>query len=335
MVEQTTTCACETPRAPKKTFSPVKMAIIMVLVLALPLFLGAINFNYGILICCFALLYIVAVSGLDVMFGYSGQISLGHAAYFAIGAYGSIMLHRYFGIMILFSMVIASVVATLIGIVIAYPASRLRFHFLSLSTIAFGEIVYQLVLQSPGAVTGNSLGIFTESISLFGFQLNTYTRFYYYGVVVVVIFLILKSNLINSKAGRALIAIRENVHAADGMGINVTGYKVIAFATSVFFCSYAGAMYAHLVRFVSPDTFMFRQSVLFLTMLLFGGTGSLAGSIVGAFSMMLLNEGLRAAERYQMLVYGALMLLAIIALPGGLYGSTKRLLERIKRKGAK
>jgi branched-chain amino acid transport system permease protein len=311
------------------------MVILLFGALLLPLLLRAIDFNYGILICCFALLYIVAVSGLDVVFGYSGQISLGHAAYFAIGAYGSIMLHKYLGIMIVFSMLIASVIATLIGIVIAYPASRLRFHFLSLSTIAFGEIVYQMVLQSPGAVTGNSLGIFTEPISLFGFRLDTYTRFYYYGLAVVVIFLILKNNLINSKTGRALIAIRENVHAADGMGISVTRYKVIAFATSTFYCAYAGSMYAHLVGFVSPDTFMFRQSVLFLTMLLFGGTGSLLGPIIGAFSVMLLNEGLRAAEKYQMFIYGTLMLLAIIALPGGIYGSAKRLLISMKREGTR
>jgi branched-chain amino acid transport system permease protein len=318
----------------KLTSNPTAV-ILLFGALALPLFLRAVNFNYGILICCFALLYIVAVSGLDVVFGYSGQISLGHAAYFAIGAYGSIMLHKYWGITIVFSMLIASVIATLIGIVIAYPASRLRFHFLSLSTIAFGEIVYQMVLQSPGAVTGNSLGIFTEPISFFGFKLDTYTRFYYYGLAVVVIFLILKNNLINSKTGRALIAIRENVHAADGMGISVTRYKVIAFATSTFYCAYAGSMYAHLVGFVSPDTFMFRQSVLFLTMLLFGGTGSLLGPIIGAFSVMLLNEGLRVAERYQMFIYGTLMLLAIIALPGGIYGSVKRLLNGMKREGTR
>jgi ABC-type branched-chain amino acid transport system, permease component len=317
----------------KLTKTPT-ILILLIGVLVLPLILKAANFNYGILICCFVLLYIVAVSGLDVVFGYSGQISLGHAAYFAIGAYGSIILNKYFGIMIFFSMILAALIATLVGIVIAYPASRLRFHFLSLSTIAFGEIVYQLVLQSPGAITGNSLGMFTEPINLFGFSLNTYTRFYYYGLVVVIIFLLFKNNLINSKTGRALIAIRENGYAADGMGINVTYYKVIAFATSAFYCAYAGGMYAHLVGFVSPDTFMFRQSVLFLTMLLFGGTGSLLGPIIGAFSVILLNEGLRVAERYQMFIYGILMLLAIIALPGGIYGSVKRLRNRLTKKGA-
>ncbi|GHS89786.1 branched-chain amino acid ABC transporter permease [Synergistales bacterium] len=318
-----------------KSISTPTLVVLLLVSLAIPPFLSAIDFNYGILICCFVLLYVVAVSGLDVVFGYSGQISLGHAAYFAIGAYGSIMLHKYFGVMIVFSMLIASVAATLIGIVIAYPASRLRFHFLSLSTIAFGEIVYQMVLQSPGAVTGNSLGIFTESVNLFGFKLDTYTRFYYYGLAVVIISLILKNNLINSRTGRALIAIRENAHAADGAGINVTRHKVIAFAVSTFYCAYAGAMYAHLVGFVSPDTFMFRQSVLFLTMLLFGGTGSLLGPVIGAFSVTLLNEALRVAERYQMFIYGTLMLLVIIALPGGIYGSLNRLLNRLKRKEAR
>ena len=149
----------------------------LLLALVFPWFFILLNFNYGIPILNFVLLYVVAVSGLDIVFGYSGQISLGHAAYFAIGAYGSVLIHKYLGVPVIFSMLISSVLVALIGIVISYPASRLRFHFLSLATIAFGEIVYQLCAQSPGAITGNFLGVFTDPIEIFGFAFNTNLRF--------------------------------------------------------------------------------------------------------------------------------------------------------------
>ncbi|MGI6162098.1 MAG: branched-chain amino acid ABC transporter permease [Christensenellales bacterium] len=312
-----------------KLFTGLAIAVVL---LAFPYILnGAFSWNYGVLLACFFLLYVIAVSGLDVVFGYSGQISLGHAAFFAIGAYGSVMMHEYFGLPIPLTMLLGTILATLIGALIAYPASKLVFHFLSLATIALGEIVYQFVAQSPGNITGNFTGFFTDTISFFGYKLDSYTKYYYFSLICTVIFLAVKVNLVNSRVGRAFIAIRENSHAANGMGINVRKYKVIAFAVSAFFTAFAGAMYAHLVRFISPDTFMQRQSVMFLTMLLFGGTASLGGPIIGVLAIQALNELLRSAERYQMLIYGVLLLIAIVAIPGGLYGVLKDIARLVKR----
>ncbi|HIR05604.1 MAG: branched-chain amino acid ABC transporter permease [Lachnospiraceae bacterium] len=288
------------------------------------------NWNYGVLLANFMILYIIAVSGLDILFGYSGQISMGHAAFFCIGAYGSVLLHEFTGLPVLITILIGTVLATLIGSLLAYPASKLVFHFLSLATIAFGEVVYQLVAQSPGNITGNFTGKFTETISLFGFKLNTYTKYYFFSVVCMVIFLIIKTNLVRSRVGRAFIAIRENSHAANGMGINVRKYKVIAFATSAFYTAFAGGLYAHLVRFISPDTFTQKQSVMFLTMLLFGGSASVGGTVTGVFTVQFLNEILRSAERYQLLIYGVLLLVVILAFPGGLFGLVKQAIKKVK-----
>ena len=288
------------------------------------------NWNYGVLLANFMILYIIAVSGLDILFGYSGQISMGHAAFFCIGAYGSVLLHDFTGLPVLITILIGTVLATLIGSLLAYPASKLVFHFLSLATIAFGEVVYQLVAQSPGNITGNFTGKFTETISLFGFKLNTYTKYYFFSVVCMVIFLIIKTNLVRSRVGRAFIAIRENSHAANGMGINVRKYKVIAFATSAFYTAFAGGLYAHLVRFISPDTFTQKQSVMFLTMLLFGGSASVGGTVTGVFTVQFLNEILRSAERYQLLIYGVLLLVVILAFPGGLFGLVKQAIKKVK-----
>ena len=288
------------------------------------------NWNYGVLLANFMILYIIAVSGLDILFGYSGQISMGHAAFFCIGAYGSVLLHEFTGLPVLITILIGTVLATLIGSLLAYPASKLGFHFLSLATSAFGEVVYQLVAQSPGNITGNFTGKFTETISLFGFKLNTYTKYYFFSVVCMVIFLIIKTNLVRSRVGRAFIAIRENSHAANGMGINVRKYKVIAFATSAFYTAFAGGLYAHLVRFISPDTFTQKQSVMFLTMLLFGGSASVGGTVTGVFTVQFLNEILRSAERYQLLIYGVLLLVVILAFPGGLFGLVKQAIKKVK-----
>lgn len=320
----------------KKSIKHLNWIALAALLAALPALFTGLRYTYAITVLCFASLYIIATSGLDILYGYCGQISMGHAAYFAIGAYGSVMLNHYFGIPVILTMILASCLAALIGSIIAYPSSKLVFHFLSLSTIAFGEIVHSLLLNSPGGVTNNAVGMAASSIRLFGFQINTATRFYYFGLIMVVAFLFVKQRLIASRVGRAWIAIRENAVAANGMGIHVTKYKVLAFACSAFYTGFAGAMYAHFVNYVSPDTFVQKQSVMFITMLLFGGTGSLVGPIIGSCTVMLLNESLRSLEQYQMLVYGILLLIVVVAMPGGLYGYGRSVLERVnRRKGGK
>jgi len=312
----------------KKTLGPVIGAA---LALALPFILrNGFDWNYGVQLACFFLLYAIAVSGLDILFGYAGQISLGHAAFFAIGAYGSVMLHQYANIPVFFSMIIAAAFATVVGAALAYPASKLVFHFLSLATIAFGEVVYQFVSQSPGSITGNFTGMFTQTVSLFGYKLNSFTKYYYFALAAAVILLVIKRNMIKSRVGRALIAIRENSHAAEGMGVNVRKYKIIAFAVSAFYTAYAGALYAHLVRYISPDTFAYKQSVMFMTMLLFGGTASIAGPMSGVLAVQALNECLRSAETYQMLIYGILLLTVIVVMPGGISGVVRDVAARIR-----
>ena len=129
-----------------------------------------------------------------------------------------------------------------------------------------------------------------------------------------------------------MIAIRENSHAANGMGINVRKYKVMAFAISAFYTAYAGSLYAHLVRYISPDTFAYKQSVMFMTMLLFGGTASCTGPMMGVLSVQALNEVLRSAEKYQTLIYGILLLVVIVAMPGGLSSAFKKGFARKSKK---
>ena len=314
-----------TKQEKQKRLLPV--LVILVLTILLPFVLG----EYQLMLCCTIFYYIIAVSGLDILFGYSGQISLGHAAFYAIGAYGSALMHNYWHLPVFISMILAAIIATGIGALLAVPASKLVFHFLSLSTIAFGEIVYQLLVHSPGMITGDFKGIYSTQMTFFG-QDFSYRNYFYFALICVIVFLLAKFFLVNSKTGRAFTAIRENSHAANGMGINVRRYKVMAFATSAFYTAFAGAMYMHLVGFVHPDTFVKKQSVLFLTMLLFGGTGTMFGPIIGVISVELLIESLRSLQEMQGFVYGILLLIVIVALPGGLYGGFRDIYAFVMRK---
>lgn len=276
------------------------------------------SYPYFVLVCDYILIYLIAVSGFDVLVGFSGQMSMGHAAYYCLGAYGSALLHQYTGLPVLMTMLIAAVVTTFIGALIAWPTTKLVAHFMSLATIAFGNIVFQLVNNSPGRITGNANGFHTEYPSLLGVELNTYSKFYYFALFIAMLFLLVKYQLLHSRVGRAMLAIRENDHAANGMGVNVRFYKVSAFAISVFYTAFAGAMYAHLVRYISPDAFKQTVSVMFLIMLLFGGMSSMVGPIIGVTVVTLLNELLRSTSADKMLVYGTMLLFVILVFPGGL-----------------
>lgn len=276
--------------------------------------------SYIFTVLNFILIYVIASSGLDLMFGYSGQISLGHAGFYAIGAYGSALLSLKLGIPGIFSMFLGAVIATVVGVVLAYPASKLKYHFLSLTTIAFGEIVYLLLVNSPGNITEGFTGLYgIPVISLFGFRFKSSISYFYLLLFFTVLFMFVKTRIVNSKMGRAFIAIRDNTAAANGMGINVTRYRVIAFGISAFYTAFAGALYAHFIRFISPETFTSDAcSVPLLTMVLFGGLASQWGPVVGAVVVTLLKEALQVTGSYQMIIYSVFIVVVLLFMPKGI-----------------
>lgn len=320
----------------KQKHSLVRWAGIGAVLIAVPFLIDFVSGNeYGVMIVCIMLIYIVAVSGLDVLFGYSGQISLGHAAFFVIGAYTTGLLNNYFGTPLWLTIPIAAVFSALIGGLLAYPASKLKFHFLSLATIAFGEIVYNFLYVSPKLNATDTTGFTNDylGIKVVGIDfLESYKAWYFFLLAIVILILLGKHFLVNSRVGRAFTAIRENTHAADGMGVNVRKHKIIAFMVSAFCTGLAGALFVHLIRYISPETGKNKQSVLLLTMLLFGGSGSMLGPIIGVVILEILLELIRPLAEYQMLLYGVLLLIVIIALPGGIYGGIQDVITTRKRK---
>ena len=311
--------------------------VIGLFVLLFPILMSPLGgASYVIMIGCFVMVYILAASGLDILYGYCGQISLGHAGFFAIGAYGTAILNKTVGLPQLVSIIAACIIAIIVAAIVAFPAAKLRFHFLSLATIAFGEIMYSFISASPGNITGNFVGFFPKKLNIFGMIVDNYTKYYYIALVLAALCLFLKQNLVKSRTGRAMIAIRENVVAAGGMGINVRKYKMLAFCTSAFWVAFCGGMYGYLVGYLNPATFMYDQSVMFLTMLLFGGSGTLWGPVLGVLTVQLINEGLRDLAQYQTLFYGAFILIVVLFMPSGLVNlKVKDLFKKGKDKKSK
>jgi len=288
--------------------------------------------RYLALVLCFICVNIIAVTGLDVLFGYTGQVSFGHAAFYAIGAYGSTLLSVNYGIPTGLTILIGSLLSMVFGIIIAFPAAKLVKHFLSLLTIAFGQMVFMFISVTNSLTNGYSGILNIPHVNLFGYTFKSNQSNFFLLLAVVILVLIVKNRIINSRVGRAFIAIRENPHAANGMGINVRYYKIMAFAISAFLTGLAGALYAHLVCFISPDTFMNTQSNLFMTMLLFGGIGSLAGPVIGSVILVVVTELMQSFVKYQMIVYAVFILIVLFYLPNGVVGIIDNIKFRIKNK---
>ncbi len=285
---------------------------------------------YYLTLFVFCGIYVIAVSGLDILFGYSGQISLGHAMFYASGAYTCAILTTRCGMNPWLAILFGLINTTLLAFLVALPASRLVHQFLALLTIAAANMVY-VFLTKATSITNAMFGIRAiPDLSIFGFKLHSKLSFAVFTFIMVIIFLFIKQRLVNSATGRAFMAIRENTVAAGGMGINVRNYKVLAFIISALFTSFAGSMYTYFVNYISPDTFNTTQSTLLMTMLLFGGMGNPVGPIVGAVIIEILNESLQAFSTYKTLIYGILILVAVLFMPRGCYGLGQSLAARIR-----
>ncbi len=297
----------------------IALAFILVFV-GLPAWVG--NNAYLMLILSLSGIFVIASIGLDLLFGYSGQISIGQAAFYAVGAYTSAILTTKLGINVWLAMLAGGVLATVFAALVALPICKLVHMFLALVTIGIGELTHQAIINLPD-LTGSFTGVRAIPMPRIGDYVFNVSSYYYIVLAVVVLSLLVKQRIVDSRIGRAFIAIRENTDAANAMGINVTYYKVVAFACSAAFTGIAGALYAHYIGFISPESFTLDQSVLFLTAVLCGGMGTFVGPIIGAVVITVINEAIQVLGSYQMLVYGIFIVVAVIYVPEGLVGVVK------------
>jgi len=284
--------------------------------------------EYFLHILVIAGIYIILTLSLNLIVGYTGLPALGHAAFSCIGAYTSSLLALNMDLSPWFGLLIGACVAALSGIVIGYPAVRLKGDYLALATFGLGVIVYSIA-KNWVSFTRGPMGLpGIPGFSIFGFQLSEIWSYLLLVLVFVVITVFVINRIVNSPFGRILRSIREDEIASEALGKDTTKYKILVFIIGAFFAGIAGSLYAHYITFIDPSSFTVMESITILLMVIFGGMGSISGSIVGAVVLVVFPELLRflgmpssiAAPMRQM-IYGLLLIVLMLKRPQGIMGA--------------
>ena len=266
---------------------------------------------------------------LNLLLGYAGQISLGHAAFFGLGAYSSGILTTTFSCDPWLAMPVAAAAVGCLAYVIGFPILKLKGHYLAMATLGFGIIIY-IIFNETVDWTGGPSGLSSiPNLQLGGINFNSDVKNYYLIWCVTLAVMLFALNLANSRVGRALRAVHDSEVAAQVLGVNARVLKVQIFALSAVISSLAGSLYAHTMTFISPASFGFNFSIELLTMVVIGGLGSIYGSFLGAALLTLLPEVLRGANDYDIIIYGALLMVMVMFMPGGLVRGIPALYRKI------
>lgn len=275
-------------------------------------------------------IYIILVVSLDLVAGYTGLLSIAHAAFYGIGAYSTALLSLHFQTNFLFNMLFGILGAALLGIVIAFPSLRIHDDYFVIATFGFQMIVYS-VFNNWVALTRGPLGIPGIPVaSLFGLAIDSHWKFLLLSGIFALLACLLVRKLVHSPYGRVLRAIREDEVFAQSLGKNVNSYKIQVFVIGGALASMAGNLYAHYVTFIDPTSFTILESILVISMVIIGGAGSLAGPVIGAAVLVILPEALRfvglpssVAANMRQIFYGSLLFLMMLYRPQGLIGEFK------------
>lgn len=268
----------------------------------------------------------ITAMGLSLLMGYAGQISLGHAAFYGIGAYASGVLTTKYSLHPLGAFFIGVLLSAFIAFLVGKPTLRLKGHYMAVATLGFGEILF-VVFNELSPLTGGPSGLSgIPSLTIFGHSVEG-AKYLYLVWGLVILLLLFSLNLINSRVGRALRAVHGSELAANAMGVDASRYKVQVFVLSAIYASMAGSLYAHFVTFISPSSFGLMFSILLLMMVVVGGMSTIWGSLLGAAVLTLLPEYLRAFEDFDVLAYGIILLVVLFFMPQGILQGVRRFFE--------
>jgi len=301
----------------------IAFVIFIVLVILLPVLSGT---TYTLTVGIFSGINALVAIGLCILMGYAGQVSLGQAGFYGVGAYVSSMLSLHGGFPVVISVILAMIAAGIAAVLLAVPALRLKGHYLAVATLGFGEIIYVILNEwGPGGPSG--FGDIPH-FSFLGYTVDSTTGYFYLIWSLVAAVMLFSINLIRSRTGRALRAIHDSELACNAMGLNVVALKIKVFILSAVYASLAGSLYAHYVTFISPSSFSLFYSILVLTMVIVGGITNLWGAIIGAVVITVLPELLRRFEELDVLVYGLILTLSLMFFRRGL---VPIMIEKIKK----
>jgi len=272
------------------------------LLIGLVLLFGVIPFlckPYALYVLNTMGIYAIAAIGLNLLIGYTGQISLGHGAFFGVGAYTAAILSTRVGFPFIITVPVAGLVTACVGIIFGLPSARLKHLYLLIATLA-GQFIIDYILAQWESLTGGAEGIIVPGATLFGIGIGDDRTFYFVIFFCFAAMTWIAVNLVRTRYGRAFIAIRDNDRAAEGMGIPVFRYKLLSFAISSFYTGFAGALFAFYVMSVTPEPFSLWLSIFFIAMIIIGGLGNIAGSVFGTIFIVALEEILSMATEFLM-----------------------------------
>ncbi len=282
---------------------------------------------YQTTIYTMAFIYVMLALGLNIIVGVAGQLVLGYAAFYAIGAYTYGLLNQFFGFGFWICLPLGGFITVIAGLLLAFPILRLRGDYLAIVTLGFGEIV-RLLLTNFSALTGGAKGVANISRpGLFGIELSAASStiyVYYLALFAAIITIVVVARLKNSRTGLALQALKEDEIASEAMGINLRNIKLAAFGLGSCWAGFAGVLFAARNAYINPASFTFMDSAMILSMVVLGGMGSITGVVLAAMLISLLPEYLRAFSEYRMLIFGMIMVLMMIFRPQGVVPSAKR-----------
>jgi len=280
--------------------------------------------RYLIFLATLVAINAVVAIGLNLLSGYTNQLSFGHAGFLAIGAYVAALVSIHIPALPVPVTLLAAGLATgLVGLALGIPCLRLEGLYLAMATLAFGFVVTEAIANLDGLTRGND-GLRVPPARLGPWALETDVARYYLVVVVAAALIVAALNVAATRTGRAFLAIRTSEIAAQASGINAAAYKTIAFVLSAFYTGVAGGLFAFVVGFLSPDAFDVFLSVDFLVMIILGGLGSVLGSVAGAAIVTVLNDSLAGFQAFRPLIFGAIMIVCMLFMPGGLAAMTRR-----------
>jgi len=301
--------------------------------------------NYRLFLVSTMIIAAIAVLGLNLLTGFNGQISLGHGAFYAVGAYTAAILMDKLNVPYYATLPAAAAVCFVVGYLFGQPALKLEGHYLALATFALALSVPQILKYKwLEDLTGGVQGIVLSKPEVpFDLPLNEDQWLYYYCLVTMIVLFWAANNMLNSRSGRAMMAIRDHYMAADTMGINTARYKTVTFGISAAYTGIAGALSASAIAFVAPDSFNFFLSIKFLIGLVVGGVGSLVGSVVGGIFYVLVDNSAQAISTYikndlglqfdlsAYTIFGILLILLMYLMPQGIVGGVYMLFRRLRR----
>lgn len=306
-------------------------AVAIVVAALLPL----VTKNFILFQLTLAMVYGIAILGLCLLTGINGQFSLGHSAFFALGAYTAAIMMDRFGINYLWTLPAAGIVSMVFGVLFGVPALRLHGIYLALATFSLAVATPQLLKSAPlEPLTGGVQGIvILKPDAPFGLPLSPDQWLYYLTLVVVVVMFAAAGNLINSRTGRALVAIRDNPIAARAMGIDISLYKSLTFGASAFYTGVAGALGAIVIQFVAPDSFTFAFAIALFVGVVVGGVNSIPGALFGGlFVLFVPNIAEHFSKGLAGAIYGLILILVIYLMPTGAAGLVQLVVNKLTRK---